>query len=38
MMGSCGLDASGSGQGPVVSCCENDNEISGFIKSVKFLD
>jgi hypothetical protein len=27
-----GLDASGSGQGPVVGCCEHGNEPSGSIK------
>jgi hypothetical protein len=24
-VGRCGLDSSGSGQGPVVGCCEHDN-------------
>jgi len=37
-VGSCGLDASGSGQGPVVGCCEHDNELSGPLTGVKFLD
>jgi hypothetical protein len=31
-VGQCGLDASGSGQGPVVGSCEHDNEPSGSIK------
>jgi hypothetical protein len=30
-MGSRGLDASGSGQGPETGCCEHGNEISGSI-------
>jgi hypothetical protein len=37
MVGSCGLDASGSGLEPVVLCCEHGNEISGCIKEGKFL-
>jgi len=36
--GSCGLDASGSGYGPVEGCCEHGNEPSGSIKGVEFLD
>jgi hypothetical protein len=28
----CGLAASGSGQGPMASCCEHGNEPSGSIK------
>jgi hypothetical protein len=32
------LDSSGSGQGPVVGCCEHGNEHSGSIKSGEFLD
>jgi len=27
----CGLDSTGSGQGPVAGCCEHGNEPSGFI-------
>jgi hypothetical protein len=34
----CGLDSSGSGQGPVVGSCENGHESSGSIKGRKFLD
>jgi hypothetical protein len=30
-------DSSGSGQGPVVGCCEHGNELSGSIKGGKFL-
>jgi hypothetical protein len=37
-MGSCGLDSSGSGWGPVAGCCEYDNEFSISIKSGEFLD
>jgi hypothetical protein len=33
-----GLDASGSGQGPVVGSYEDDNEPLGSIKSGGFLD
>jgi len=32
----CGLDASGSGQGPVVGSCENTDEPSGFTKGREF--
>jgi hypothetical protein len=32
MEGRCGLDSSGSGQGPVAGCCEHGNELSGSIK------
>jgi len=38
MVGRCGLDASGSGQGPVVGCCEHGNETSGSVKGGEFLD
>jgi len=38
MVRRCGLDASGSGQGPVVASGEHDNEISGSIKGRKFLN
>jgi hypothetical protein len=37
-MGECGLDASESGQGPVVGSCEHGNEPSGFIKGEEFSD
>jgi hypothetical protein len=30
-VGSCGLDSYGSGEGPVVDCCEHGNEPSGSI-------
>jgi hypothetical protein len=33
-----GLESTGSGQEPVMSCCEYDNEPSGFIKGEEFLD
>jgi hypothetical protein len=36
--GKCGLDSSGSGQGPVEGSCEHDNERLGSIKSEKFLE
>jgi hypothetical protein len=31
MVGRCGLDASGSGEGLVVGSCEHDNETLGSI-------
>jgi hypothetical protein len=34
----CGLDASGSGQGPVADCFEHGNEPSGPPKGGEFLD
>jgi hypothetical protein len=34
----CGLDASGSRQGPVVGSCERGNEPSGSIKGGEILD
>jgi hypothetical protein len=34
----CGLDASGSGQGPVAGSCEHSNEQFGSIKVGEFLD
>jgi hypothetical protein len=37
-VGRCELDVSGSGQGPVTSYCEHDNEPSGSIKGREFLD
>jgi hypothetical protein len=40
-VGGCGLDASGSGQGPVAGSSENGNEPSGSMGSIKggkFLD
>jgi len=35
-VGRCGLDASGSGQGPVVGSCEHVNEPLGSIKCTEF--
>jgi hypothetical protein len=35
---SCGLDLSGSLQGPVAGCCEHSNEPSCLIKGREFLD
>jgi hypothetical protein len=37
-VGSCGLDSSGSGQGPMVASCEYGNEPSGSIKGREFLN
>jgi hypothetical protein len=37
-VGRCGLDASGSGQGPVAGPCEQGNEPSGSIKGGEFPD
>jgi hypothetical protein len=37
MMGRCGLDACGSGQGPMTRSCEHINEPSGSIKCGEFL-
>jgi hypothetical protein len=37
-VGSCGVDASGSGLGPVVGSCEHSNEPSGSIKVWEFID
>jgi hypothetical protein len=37
-VGRCGLDSSGSGQGPVAGSCEHGNEPSGSIKVGEFLD
>jgi len=37
-MRGCGLDASGSEQGPVAGRCEHDNEPSGSIKGGEFFD
>jgi hypothetical protein len=34
----CGLDSSGSGQGPVASPCEHGNEPTGSIKNGEFVD
>jgi hypothetical protein len=34
-MGSCGLDFSGSGLGPVASSCKHGNEPSGYIKKAR---
>jgi hypothetical protein len=37
-VGRCGLDAFGSGWGPMAVCCESGNEPSGSINSGKFFD
>jgi hypothetical protein len=37
-MGRCGLDASGSGKGPVAGCCEHGNEPSDFIKREEIIE
>jgi hypothetical protein len=37
-VGSYGLDASGSGYGPVGGSCEHSNETSGFLKGGESLD
>jgi hypothetical protein len=37
-VGSCGLDASGSGQGPVMGSCERGNESLGSVKGGEYLD
>jgi hypothetical protein len=37
-VGSCGLDASGSGYGPVAGFYEHGNEPLGSIKGEKFRD
>jgi hypothetical protein len=37
-MGRCGLDASGSGQGPEAASCEHDNEHWGSMKTGTFFD
>jgi len=37
-VGKCGLDASGSGQGPVAGCFEHGNKHSGSIRDGEFLD
>jgi hypothetical protein len=34
----CGLDSSGSGQGPLAGSCELGNELLGFIKGRERLD
>jgi hypothetical protein len=34
----CGLDASGTGLGPVIGSCEHGNEPSGSIKGEELLD
>jgi len=36
--GGCGLDASGSGQGPVAGSCEHGHEPSVSVKGGEFLD
>jgi hypothetical protein len=37
-VGRCGVDSSGSGEGPLADCCEHGNETSGSIKGGEFLD
>jgi hypothetical protein len=37
-VGRCGLDSSGSGQGPVAGCCEHGNDLSSVIKGGELLD
>jgi hypothetical protein len=37
-IGSCGLNSSRSGLGPVTGSCENGNEPSGSMKGGKFLE
>jgi hypothetical protein len=37
LAGVCGLDSSGSGQGPVASCCEFGDEPSGSVACGKCL-
>jgi len=37
-LGNCGLDAFGSGYGPVAGPYEYGNEPSGFIRGGEFLD
>jgi hypothetical protein len=37
-VGGCGLDSSGSGQGPMAGSCEHDSEPSGCMKGRKFPD
>jgi hypothetical protein len=37
-VGSCGLDSSGSGYGPVAGPCEHGNEPSGSIKREELLE
>jgi hypothetical protein len=37
-VGRCGLDASGSGYGPVAGSCEHCNEPSDSTKGKEFLD
>jgi len=37
-VGECGLDASGSGWGPVAGSCEHGNEPSGSIEGGEFVN
>jgi hypothetical protein len=37
-VGRCGLDASGSGQGPMAGICEHGNEPTGSMKGSYFFD
>jgi hypothetical protein len=36
-VGKCGVDSSGTGQGPIAGCCEHGNEPSDSIKGGEFL-
>jgi hypothetical protein len=38
MFEECGLDSSGSGQGPVAGCCEHGDKHSDSMKGEEFLD
>jgi hypothetical protein len=38
MVGTCGLDLSGSGEGTVAGSCEQDNEPSGSTKAGEFVE
>jgi len=37
-VGGCGMDSSGSGQGPKEGFCEQDNETLGSVKGGEILD
>jgi hypothetical protein len=34
----CGVDSTGTGQNIVVGFCEHDNESSGFVKDIGYID
>jgi hypothetical protein len=38
MIGTCELDSSGSGQGPVHASCKHGHGLSGCIKGGEFID